>query len=54
MKKMSNPRSMFEHEKQVVPMENEIDPKKAFIKISMAVNKAAKRCQIDNPKQPKK
>lgn len=54
MKKMTNPRPMFEHEKQIVPMENEIDPKNAFIKISTAVNKAAKRCKIDNPKSSKK
>lgn len=36
-------RSMFEHEKQRAPMANEIDPKRV-IRISMAVNKAAKLC----------
>jgi hypothetical protein len=54
MKKTSNSRPMFEHEKQFVPMGNEVDPKNAFVKISTAVNKAAKRCKIDSPKQPKK
>lgn len=38
---------MLESEKQVIPMENEIDPKNYFAKITQAINKAEKRCKLD-------
>ncbi|MEF3074457.1 hypothetical protein V2P20_05410 [Methylobacter sp. Wu1] len=46
-KKTNNSRPMLESEKQITPMENEIDPKNYFAKINQAINKAEKRCKLD-------
>lgn len=50
MKKINSAKPMLEPEKQITPMKNEIDPNDAFIKVSVAVKKAEKRCKLDNPK----
>jgi hypothetical protein len=46
---MNNPKPMLETEKQMTPFANEIDPKDALFKISLALEKAARRTRLDGP-----
>lgn len=48
MKKNLN--HMLENEKQITPMKNEVDPKNAFTKISIAAERAIKKCKLNSQK----
>lgn len=41
---------MLEHEKQILPMKGEVDPKNAFSKIAIAVEKSKQRCKLGSQK----